>query len=50
MGFDACHMLARKRIDTSKSSSQRMKMDEVGLTVEDGKVVREEFFFFSGGL
>ena len=34
---------------TNKPSGQRMKMDEVGLfTVQDGKIVREEFFY-SGG-
>ncbi len=31
---------------TNKPSGQRMKMDEVGLyTVENGKIVREEFFY-----
>ena len=35
---------------TNKPSGQRMKMDEVGLyTVEDGKIVRE-VFFYSGGM
>ena len=35
---------------TNKPSGQRMKMDEVGLfTVENGKIVREEFFY-SGGM
>lgn len=31
---------------TNKPSGKRMKMDEVGLfTVENGKIVREEFFY-----
>ena len=31
---------------TNKPSGQRMKMDEVGLyTIENGKIVREEFFY-----
>lgn len=31
---------------TNKPSGRRMKFDEVGLyTVEDGKIVREEFFY-----
>ncbi len=31
---------------TNKPSKQRMKLDEVGLyTVENGKIVREEFFY-----
>lgn len=31
---------------TNKPSGHRMKMDEVGLyTVENGKIVREEFFY-----
>jgi hypothetical protein len=31
---------------TNKPSGRRMKMDEVGLyTVENGKIVREEFFY-----
>lgn len=34
---------------TNKPSGQRMQMEEVGLyTVEDGKVVREEFFYDMG--
>ncbi|MGH6630982.1 MAG: SnoaL-like domain-containing protein [Burkholderiales bacterium] len=34
---------------TNKPSGQRMKMDEVGLyTVENGKIVREEFFYAVG--
>ena len=34
---------------THKPSGQRIKMDEIGLfTVENGKIVREEFFY-SGG-
>ena len=34
---------------TNKPSGQRMKMDEVGLfTVENGKIVREEFFYTGG--
>ena len=34
---------------TNKPSGQRMKMDEVGLfTVENGKIVREEFFYAGG--
>jgi ketosteroid isomerase-like protein len=34
---------------TNKPSAQRMQMDEVGLfTVEDGKIVREEFFYAGG--
>jgi ketosteroid isomerase-like protein len=34
---------------THKPTSKRMKMDEIGLfTVENGKIVREEFFY-SGG-
>jgi hypothetical protein len=31
---------------TNKPSGHRMKMDEVGLyTIENGKIVREEFFY-----
>lgn len=31
---------------TNRPSSQRMKLDEVGLyTIENGKIVREEFFY-----
>lgn len=31
---------------TNKPSGQRMKLDEVGLfTIENGKIVREEFFY-----
>ncbi len=31
---------------TNKPSGRRMKMDEVGLyTVENGKIIREEFFY-----
>ena len=34
---------------TNTPSGQRMKMDEVGLyTVENGKIVREEFFYVGG--
>ena len=34
---------------TNKPSGQRMKMDEVALyTVENGKIVREEFFYPGG--
>ena len=34
---------------TNKPSGQRMKMDEVGLfTVENGKIVREEYFYAGG--
>jgi ketosteroid isomerase-like protein len=34
---------------TNKPSGRRMVLDEVGLyTVEDGKVVREEFFYSMG--
>jgi ketosteroid isomerase-like protein len=34
---------------TNKPSGKRMTMDEVGLfTIENGKIVREEFFY-SGG-
>ena len=34
---------------TNKSSGNRMMMDEVGLYyVEDGKIVREEFFYDTG--
>ena len=34
---------------TFKPSGQRMKMDEVGLfTIENGKIVREEFFYTAG--
>ena len=34
---------------TFKPSGQRMKMDEVGLfTIENGKIVREEFFYAAG--
>ena len=34
---------------TNKPSGRRMKMDEVGLyTVENGKIVREEFFYVVG--
>lgn len=35
---------------TEKASGQRMTMDEVALyTVKDGKIVREEFFYQTGG-
>jgi ketosteroid isomerase-like protein len=31
---------------TNKPSGRRMRMDEVGLfTVDDGKIVKEEFFY-----
>ena len=34
---------------TNKPSGRRMKMDEVGLyTIENGKIVREEFFYTVG--
>lgn len=34
---------------TNKPSGQRMQLDEVGLyTVENGKIVREEFFYGTG--
>lgn len=34
---------------TNKPSGRRMKMDEVGLyTIENGKIVREEFFYVVG--
>ncbi|HKY39651.1 MAG TPA: nuclear transport factor 2 family protein [Polyangiaceae bacterium] len=34
---------------TNKPSKQRMSMDEIGLfTVENGKIVREEFFYTGG--
>lgn len=34
---------------TFKPSGQRMKMDEVGLfTIENGKIVREEYFYAAG--
>ena len=34
---------------TNKPMNQRMKMDEIGLfTVENGKIVREEFFYQGG--
>ena len=34
---------------TNKPSGQRMQMEEVGLyTVQDGKIVREEFFYGTG--
>lgn len=34
---------------TNKPSGQRIKMDEVGLfTVQDGKIVKEEFFYTMG--
>ena len=34
---------------TNKPSGQRMTMEEMGLyTVEDGKIVREEYFYNSG--
>ena len=34
---------------TNKPSGRRMTMDEVGLfTVENGKIVREEFFYTTG--
>ncbi len=34
---------------TNKPSGKRMTMDEVGLfTVENGKIVREEFFYSTG--
>lgn len=35
---------------TFKPTGKRMKLDEVGLhTVEGGKIVREEFFYDTGG-
>ncbi|MBS2017453.1 MAG: nuclear transport factor 2 family protein [Deltaproteobacteria bacterium] len=35
---------------TNKAMGQRMQMDEMGLfTVENGKIVREEFFYSMGG-
>ena len=35
---------------TFKPTGQRMQMDEVGLfTIQDGKIVREEFFYTMGG-
>ena len=35
---------------TNKPSGRRMQMDEVGLfTVENGKIVREEFFYSTEG-
>ena len=34
---------------TNKPSGRRMKMDEVGLyTVENGKIIREEYFYVGG--
>jgi ketosteroid isomerase-like protein len=34
---------------THKPSGQRIKMDEVGLyQVRDGKIIREEFFYYMG--
>jgi hypothetical protein len=34
---------------TNKPSNRRMQMDEVGLyTVENGKIVREEYFYPTG--
>jgi ketosteroid isomerase-like protein len=34
---------------TNKPTNRRMKMDEIGLfTVENGKIVREEFFYDAG--
>ena len=36
---------------TNKPSGQRMKFDEVGLyTIENGKIVREEFFYHLDGV
>lgn len=35
---------------TNKPTGRRIKMDETGLfTVENGKIVREEFFYSTGG-
>lgn len=35
---------------TNKPSGRRLKMDETGLfTVQNGKIVREEFFYFTEG-
>ncbi len=35
---------------TNKPSGQRVQMDETALfTIEDGKIVREEFFYSMGG-
>lgn len=35
---------------TNKPSSRRFQLEEMGLfTVEDGKVVREEYFYVAGG-
>ena len=35
---------------TVKPTGQRMKMDETALyTIKDGKIVREEFFYSTGG-
>ena len=35
---------------TNKPSGRRMQMDEIGLfTVENDKIVREEFFYSTGG-
>jgi hypothetical protein len=32
---------------TNKPSGRRMKLDEVGLyTIDNGKIVREEFFYY----
>ncbi len=34
---------------TNKPANRRMKMDEIGLfTVENGKIIREEFFYQGG--
>jgi hypothetical protein len=35
---------------TNKPSGKRLKLDEVGLySIENGKIVREEFFYSMGG-
>ena len=35
---------------TNKMANQRMRMHEIGVyTVQDGKIVREEFFYPTGG-
>jgi hypothetical protein len=35
---------------TNKPSNRRFQLEEMGLfTVEDGKVIREEYFYVAGG-
>ena len=41
--------LTRRGTETNKPSGKRFTMDEVGLfTVDNGKIVKEEFFYAMG--